>query len=142
MKLQEFIKKGIQNFLIIFASIIIMITMLRQLYYPDMSFDLGSIYIIMFFSLLSVLVGFILSPLHNISEMNMYIRVAIHFVALETILISLAAILGIIHRASEALILALQIVVIYVILRLLSWSNDKKIAKEINEGLKFLKKEN
>ncbi|GIO99051.1 hypothetical protein J14TS5_41370 [Paenibacillus lautus] len=70
----------------------------------------------------------------------MRIRLIIHFLALETILISLAAMVGIVNSVSNVLILAVQIAVIYAFVRLLSWNNDKKVAEEINEGLKALKK--
>lgn len=83
MKLSEFVRDIIKDFLIIFASIIIIITFLRQIYYPNMAFDLKSIYIIMSFSLLSALTGFILYSPNDLSEKKMRIRIIIHFFTLE-----------------------------------------------------------
>lgn len=140
MRINQHIKKVAQNFLVIFASIIIVITALRQIYSPDMSFDLKSIYIIMAFSFMSSLVGFGLNASFGISEKNMRMRIAIHFLGLETILISLGAIFGIVTSVSDVFILALEIAVIYAIVRLLSWRNDKKAAEKINEGLQALRK--
>ncbi|WP_026574113.1 DUF3021 family protein [Bacillus sp. UNC438CL73TsuS30] len=139
MKLSKFIQKIIKDFLIIFAAIIIMMTMLRQIYDPHMAFDLKSIYIIMAFSFLSALIGFILYSPHDLSEKNMRIRMAIHFIALEILLISLSNVFGIVNSALEGIILALQIAVIYILVRLLSWKNDKKEAQKINERLKAFK---
>ncbi|MEH7110608.1 DUF3021 family protein [Bacillus sp. JJ1764] len=136
MGLSEFIKKTMQQFFIIFAAIIIILTILRQIYYPNLSFDLNSIYIIMAFSLIGSLTGCILYSPYNISENNMRIRIIIHFVALETILISLGAFFGIVKGAADILIFALQIAVVYLIVRLLSWRNDKKVADEINGKLR------
>ncbi|WP_442602416.1 DUF3021 family protein [Paenibacillus sp. KN14-4R] len=141
MKLSGFVKEIIKDSLIIFASIIIIITILRQIFYPDMAFDLKSIYIIMTFSLIGALTGFILYSPNDLSEKQMRIRIVIHFFALEIILISLGIIIGIINSALSIIILALQIAVIYVIVRLLSWQNDKKVAKSINEKLMALKKD-
>lgn len=141
MKLSEFVKKTINNALIIFASIIIIITVLRQLFYPEMVFDVKSIYIIMTFSLLGALTGFILYSPNDISEKKMRVRIAIHFLALEIILISLSIVSGIVNSASSILILALEIAVVYAVVRLLSWQNDKKEAQRINEKLKKLKKD-
>lgn len=140
MRLNELVKKAIQNFLLIFALIIMVLTVLRQFYYPDRSFDLTSIYWIMAFSLISALAGLILNASLSISEKNMRMRLALHFLALETILISLGVMLGIVERVSDALILALEIAVIYTIVRLLSWRNDKKTAEQINEGLKSFRR--
>ena len=141
MRLNEFVKRLFQNFLVIFASIIIVITVLRQIYYPDMSFDLKSIYIIMAFSFISALVGFVLYSSLGLSEKNMRIRMVVYFLALETILISLAAIIGIVDSLSGILILAVEIAVILTVVRLLSWRNDKKTTDQINDGLKLLRKD-
>ncbi|HDX9577694.1 TPA: DUF3021 family protein [Bacillus pseudomycoides] len=140
MKLSEFIQNIIRNFLIIFASIIIIITILRQIYYPNMAFDLKSIYIIIAFSFLSALTGFMLYSPNEISEKKMRIKIAIHFFTLEILLITLGSILGIVKSGLNVIIIALQIAVIYIIVRLLSWKNDIKEARKINEKLKTFKK--
>lgn len=143
MKMSEFVQKIIKNFFIIFASIIIMITILRQIYYPNMAFDLKSIYIIMAFSFLSALTGFILYSPNDISEKKMRIRIIIHFFTLEILLIAIGSVIDLVNSALDGIILALQIAVIYTLVRLLSWRNDKKEAQKINEKLKALKnKEN
>ncbi|MCR8852078.1 DUF3021 domain-containing protein [Lysinibacillus fusiformis] len=140
MKLFEFVQDIIRDFLMIFASIIIIITILRQIYYPDMAFDLKSIYIILAFSFLSALTGFILYSPNEISEKKMRIKTVLHFFTLEILLITLGGILGILKNGLDVLTMALQIAVIYMIVRLLSWKNDIKEAKKINEKLKTFKK--
>lgn len=141
MKFSEFVQKIVKDFLIIFASIIIIITILRQIYSPNLSFDLKSIYIIMAFSFISALIGIILYPLNDISETKMRIRIAIHFFTLELILIVLGSIFEIVNNALDVIILVLQIATIYILVRLLSWNSDKKDAKKINEKLKAFKKD-
>jgi len=141
MNFFEFVQKIIKNFFIIFASIIMVITLLRQMFNHDMAFDLKSIYIIMAFSFLSALTGFILYSPHDLSEKEMRIRIIIHFFTLEILLIVLGSAIHLVNGPSEIIILAVQIAVIYIIVRLLSWQNDKKDAKEINEKLKAFKKD-
>ena len=140
MKPSEFVQKIMKDFLIIFASIIIILTILRQIYDPQTVFDLNSIYIIMAFSFISAIVGFILYTPRDISEKKMRIRRGIHFSMLELLLIVLSSIFGIVNTAIDIFILALQIAVIYFIVRLLSWRNDKKEAQRINDKLNALKK--
>jgi|GEM_PF-873266 len=140
MTLSEFIQRTIRNFLIIFALIMIILTFLRQMYDPNLAFDLMSIYIIMGFSLISALTGFILYSANETSENNMRIRLAIHFITLEILLVALASIMHIVTSVSAALTLALQIAIVYIIVRLLSWNKDKREASKINEKLKSLKK--
>ena len=141
MRTSAFAQKIVKDFLIIFASIIIIITILRQMFYPNMAFDLNSIYIIMAFSFLSALIGLILYSPNAISEKQMRIRMAIHFFTLEILLITLSRIFGIVNSVLDCIILALQIAVIYLLVRLLSWQKDKKEAKKINEKLKAFKKD-
>ncbi len=142
MNFFEFVvQKIIKNFFIIFASIIMIVTMLRQIFYPDMAFDLKSIYIIMAISFLSALTGFILYSPNDLSEKKMRIRIIIHFFTLEILLIVLGSAINLVNGALGIISLALQIAVIYIIVRLLSWRNDKQDAKKINEKLKALKKD-
>ncbi|CAG9606893.1 DUF3021 family protein [Pseudoneobacillus rhizosphaerae] len=137
----KFVQKIMKDFLIIFAAIIIIITILRQMYYPNSAFDLKSIYIIMAFSFISALMGFILYSPNDISEKKIRIRMVIHFFTLEILLIVLASVFDIVNSTVDGFILALQIAVIYILVRLLSWQKDKKEAQKINEKLKVLKKD-
>lgn len=141
MRMSEFVQKISKDFLMIFASIIIIITILRQMFYPNIAFDLKSIYIIMAFSLISALIGFILYSPNDISEKKMRIRMAIHFFTLEILLIILGSVFGMVNNTFDGIILALQIAVIYALIRLLSWQRDKKETKKINEKLKAFKKD-
>ncbi|MGG3281122.1 DUF3021 family protein [Paenibacillus solani] len=141
MKYSELIKEMLRDFLIIFASTIIIITILRQIYAPDASFELNTIFIIMAFSFLGALTGIILYTPHAISENKMRLRVILHFFFLETLLISLAVLLNLVYGTFDILLLALEIAVIYAIVRLLTYKKDKKEAKKINERLKTFKNE-
>jgi len=141
MNFFEFLQKIIKNFFIIFASIIMIITLLRQMFNPDMAFDLKSTYVIMAFAFLGALTRFILYSPNELSEKKMQIRIIIHFFTLEILLIAIGSAIKLVNSTSEVIILALQIAVIYVIVRLLSWQNDKKDAKKINEKLEAIKKD-
>ncbi|MEN1985642.1 DUF3021 family protein [Paenibacillus hubeiensis] len=141
MKYSELIKGMIRDFLIIFASIIIIITILRQIFAPDANFELKTIFIIMVFSFLGALTGIILYTPHAIGENKMRLRVIFHFLFLEALLISLAVLLNLVYSTFDILLLALEIAAVYVIVRLLTYKNDKKEAQKINERLKTFKNE-
>lgn len=140
MKLAKLGQKIMNDFMIVFASIILIITLLRQMYYPHLVFDLNSIYIIMTCSFLSAILRFILYAPNDISERNARIRIALHFFSLEILLIIFGSVLGIVNSKLDVIILALQIALIYSLVRLLSWQSDKKEATKINERLNELKK--
>lgn len=139
MKLSEYVQEIVKDILIIFALIVIMITILRQIYYPDLAFDLKTIYIFMAFAFLSGLTELILYAPKEISEKKMRMKLFIHFLTLEILLISLSSILGIVNSVQGVIILAVQIAIIYILVRVLSWQKDKKDAQKINEKLKALK---
>ncbi|WP_042200611.1 DUF3021 family protein [Paenibacillus camerounensis] len=139
MKPAQLIKGLLTDFLMIFATVIIIITILRSLFYPDEAFELTTVYIIMGFSLVSTLIGIILYTPEGVSERNMRIRVIIHFAALEVILVSLALVTGMSKGVVPTAIMAVQIAVVYAIIRLLSWQQDKKEAEQINEKLQLLR---
>ncbi|WNS42402.1 DUF3021 family protein [Paenibacillus sp. MMS20-IR301] len=141
MKLSEYAKEIFRDFLVIFASIIIIITVLRQIYAPELVFDLVSIYTIMGFCLLGALTGIILYAPSGISERAMRVRIMVHFLVLEILLVTLASFIGVVASLSGALTLALQIAVVYAIVRVLSYEKDKKDADKINERLKAVKQE-
>ncbi|ETT54139.1 hypothetical protein C162_04804 [Paenibacillus sp. FSL R7-269] len=141
MKRSEVAKDIIRDFLVIFASIIIIITVLRQIFIPELAFDLISIYTIMGFSLLGALTGLMLYAPEEVSERAMRVRIVIHFLLLELLLITLASLIGAVASVSAALLFALQIAVVYAIVRLLSYEKDKKEAGQINERLKAVKQE-
>lgn len=141
MKYSKFIKEMIRDFLLIFASIMIIITILRQIYAPDANFELNMIFTIMVFSFLGALTGIILYTPHAISEKKMRLRVIFHFFFLEALLISLSVILNLVYSTFDILLLALEIAAVYIIVRLLTYKNDKKEASKINERLKAFKNE-
>ncbi|WP_339221027.1 DUF3021 family protein [Paenibacillus sp. FSL H8-0332] len=141
MKRSEVAKDIIRDFLVIFASIIIIITVLRQIFMPELAFDLTSIYTIMGFSLLGALTGLMLYAPDEVSEQAMRVRIVIHFLLLELLLITLASLIGAVASVSAALLFALQIAVVYAIVRLLSYEKDKKEAEQINERLKVVKQD-
>ncbi|MDF9840238.1 hypothetical protein M2105_001237 [Paenibacillus sp. PastF-1] len=72
----------------------------------------------------------------------MRIRVIVHFAALEVILVSLAAVTGMVKGFLPTALLVVQIAAVYGIVRLLSWQEDKKEAEQINEKLRLLKMDN
>ena len=141
MKGSVFIKEMIRDFLLIFASIMIIIAVLRLIYVQDAGFELNAVFTIMGFSLLGALTGIVLYTPHPVSENQMRLRVVFHFVFLEILLVSLAVLLDLVYTAPGILLLALQIAVVYAIVRLLNYQNDKKEAREINERLNVFKKE-
>jgi hypothetical protein len=141
MKLTDYIKELIKDYFIIFAIIVICITVLRQIFSPNEYFELKDIYIYMICSLIGSLPSLIFYSPKEISEKEMRLRRIIHFIVLEAILLTLANVTGWVTGILNTILFALQISIIYGLVRFLSWRDDRKAALRINEKLKAMKDE-
>lgn len=141
MKFSEWFKEMLRSFLIIFASIMIIITVLRQIYVPDVGFELKTVFTIIAFSFIGSLTGIILYVPRATSESKIRIRMIIHFFVLEALLVSLAVLLNLVQGIFGISLLVVQIAVVYVIVRLLAYRSDQKEAQQINERLQTFKNE-
>ncbi|MDR0267210.1 DUF3021 family protein [Paenibacillus sp.] len=147
MKLSEMLKRFVRDYLLVFACIVICIVLVNQIYIliyglDASQFSLGfrEIYAIMICALVGVLPGYIFDFFANPSEKGMRIRILIHFIIVEAVVIVFANIMGWVTGGISAnVILALEIAIIYGIVHLLVWKSDRKDANEINEKLKKLK---
>ncbi|ADL53023.1 DUF3021 domain-containing protein [Clostridium cellulovorans] len=141
MNLIEFIKKLIRDFFIIFALIVISLTITRQIFQPNDSIELRDMYIYMICSLIVDLLSLIFYSERSISEKEMWIRRIIHFFVLEAALLILANLVGSISGIGGIVLLQFQIAVIYISVLFISWTYDKKTTDKINEKLKAMRDE-
>ena len=141
MELKDFIKKLIRNYFIIFAIVVICITLLRQILSPHEYFELKDIYKYMICSLVADLLSLFFYSSKEITEKEMRLRILIHFVVLEAVLLTLANAMGWVNDSLSTIILAFQIAVISMIVRFLSWKDDSKVANRINGKLNEMKEE-
>lgn len=141
MKLTDFIKKLIRDYFIIFAIIVICITLLRQIFSPDAYFKTKDIFIYMVGALLGDLPSLLFYSPREIPEKEMRLRSMIHFVMLEAVLLIFGNVLGLVNGILNTVIFAIQIAVIYVFVRFLAFIDDRKAANGINEKLKAMKHE-
>ncbi|MBZ9626387.1 DUF3021 family protein [Clostridium sp. FP2] len=138
MKISEFIKKLIKDYFIIFGVVIFVVTALNS--ESGFALNIKDLYTVMIGSLAGDLTSFILYSPNEMSGKETRVRICIHFIILEVILLLLAHILGIAAGYIQLAKFAVEIAVIYLVLRFLSWQVYKKDAKEINGKLENMKK--
>ncbi|RJG25297.1 DUF3021 family protein [Paenibacillus thiaminolyticus] len=148
MNFSEMVKRLARDYLLIFAGIVICVSLLNQQYAvmndldaSEFSLGLRHIYAIMMCALAGVLPSLIFYFPSTISEKGMRVRILIHFVIVEAVLLIFTNRMGWVTGAAGATILALQVAIIYLLVRVLGWNNDRRVAKEINEQLQQLRKE-
>ncbi|MBU3217723.1 DUF3021 domain-containing protein (plasmid) [Clostridium estertheticum] len=138
MKVSEFIKKLIKDYFVIFGVVVFVVTALNS--ESGFSLNIKDLYTVMIGALAGDLTSFILYSPNEMSGKETRVRICIHFITLEVILLLLAHILGIAGGYIQLAKFALEIAVIYLVIRFLSWQVYKKDAKEINGKLKNMKK--
>ncbi|MGE5678452.1 MAG: DUF3021 domain-containing protein [Pseudomonadota bacterium] len=141
MKFTDCFKKLVKDFLVIFAVIVITITLLRQIFAPDVYLRLRDIYNYMICAVVGDLPSLIFYTKKDMTEKEMRLRIIIHFAVLEAALLTIANVFGWVSGITNMLFLAVQIAIIYGIVRLILWMDDKKAANSINEKLRALKNE-
>ena len=141
MKLIDYIKRLVRDYFTIFAMIVITITLLRQVFVPNELLRLTDIFNYMICALAGDLPSLIFYSPKELSEQEMRLRIVIHFVILEAVILTLANVMGWATGLIDTAFLAAQVAFIYIIVRVLIWTDDRKAANRINERLKALKNE-
>lgn len=141
MHMMDFIKRMIRSYFIIFAVVVIMMTLLRQFFTDYRTIELKDIYIYMACSLAADLTSLIMYSKKELTERQNRIRMILQFAALETVLLGLAGLTGWISGAKDAVVLAIQIAIVAVIVRFVSFRGDQTVADRINQQLNAMNKE-
>ncbi len=75
----------------------------------------------------------------ELNEKAMRFRTVIHFILLEAVILTFGGITGIVSDLEGYIIFGIEVAVIYVLVKFISWKGDMKTADKINEKLKDLK---
>lgn len=146
MNVSEIVKRLARNYLHVFAGIVIFVTLLNHLNIwvngSDVSkFSLGvhHIYAIMLCALVGVLPSLMFYFPADISEKGMRVRILIHFLIVEAVILIFTNWMGWVTGVVNTVILAFEIAIISLLVRWLEWNSDRKDATEINEQLRKIK---
>lgn len=135
MKFLDLIRQLIRDYFVIFGIRIIGTVFLT----PPNTINRDYILLAMVFAAVGDLPSIVFWSKSELTENSRRLRRIIHFILLETVILIFGGITGIVSGFAEYLIFAIEIVVIYVIVRLITWRGDLATAKKINNKLKILK---
>lgn len=135
MKLMDLIRQLIRDYFIIFGILIIGSVFLT----PTNTINRDYVLLVMVFAAIGDLPSIVLWSKSEQTENSRRWRMIIHFILLEIVILVFGGIIGIVSRLGEYLIFAFEIVVIYVIVRFITWKGDLATAKKINDRLNNLK---
>ncbi len=130
--------KPIRNFIINYFVIFGIIMLLTLLLIPDYEFSRKSILLVAVAALLGDLPSLILYDTDKLSLKAFRVRLVLHFLLIELVILLFGCVMGIVTTAAQLLIFSMEIAVIYLLVRLICWGGDKSTVNKINQKLKEL----
>lgn len=134
MEKSKYIKEFIISYFVIFGVIIL----LTLLLIPNYNYTRTSILQIAVAALLGNIPGILLYDTDRLSLKAFRIRLILHFLMIEAIILLFGCFVGIVTTVSQVLIFSVEIAVIYILVRLICWGGDKSTVNKINQKLKEL----
>ena len=137
MKKTNLFSQMLRNYFIIFSVIVLLTALLN----PSSSFTSREIILAALFALAGDLPNLVYYSKKELSHKSRYIRVVIHFLLLEALIVILGNIIGQVSGVKQSALLALEVLLIYVFVTLIIWLLDRKTAKDINQRLNNMRAE-
>lgn len=135
MKFLGLIKQLIRDYFIIFGILTIGTVFLT----PTDTINRDYILLVMAFAAVGDLPSIVLWSKSELTEKNKKFRMIVHFMLLELVILIFGGITGIVKGVDGYIIFAIEIAIIYIVVRLINWRGDLSTAKKINDRLKNLK---
>ena len=134
MRFSELIRMLVKDYFIIFGLLIIGTVFLT----PEETINREYVLLTMTFAAVGDLPGIVLWSRSELTEEKKHIRSFIHFILLEVVILAYAGFIGLISGLSEYALFAVQILVIYIVVRFISYRKDLATANKINDKIKKL----
>lgn len=135
MKRSEMVRNLIRDYFVIFGILIIGAVFLTP---PD-TINRDYILLVMAFAALGDLPSMVFWSHSEQSEKSRRFRSIIHFLLIEAVVLVFGGLTGIASGFGEYVLFALNILVIYILVRFITWRGDVVTANRINEKLKNFK---
>lgn len=135
MKRSDMVRNLIRDYFVIFGILVIGAVFLT----PQGTINRDYILLVMAFAALGDLPSMVFWSQSEQSEKSRRFRRIIHFVLIEAVVLVFGGLTGIASGFGDYVLFALNILVIYLLVRFITWRGDIKTADRINERLKDFK---
>ncbi|NLO16023.1 MAG: DUF3021 domain-containing protein [Clostridiales bacterium] len=136
-----FEKKIMMSFFVSVTCICAAMALVGMTFETDTRFGYEAFLSPLIFGLLASIPTLVTYSKKELSVKQTAIRNLLHFVLLETVVLSVLYFGGMLTSVSMAISLGISILIIDLVVNLVLWINDKRIAKEFNSALKRLQSE-
>lgn len=140
MSFRNFLKRCLMEFFIITTCVTAATAVLGQRLDPTAKFGYEGFYSPLVFGFISLLPSLVTYSRKELSFRKTLLRMALHFILLEIILIAFGRQAGILSGVSDTLSFALTVLIVYLAVTWVSWYLDSKEADKINAKLKSLQR--
>jgi hypothetical protein len=137
MKKKELMSSLMRNYFIIFTVIIIGTALLN----PTHAFTFREVMLSALFALAGDLPSLVYYSKKEFSIRSKYVRMVIHFVLLEVVIMTFGNIMGQASGITQTIFLGVEVFGIYLLVGLFTWLIDRKTANDINQQLSNIRSE-
>jgi len=132
MKILDLARQLIKDYFIIFGILIIGSVFLT----PPETINRDYVLLTMTFAAVGDLPSLVFWSKSELTDESRKWRAVVHFILLETVILIYAGMTGIVTGVVEYAVFALQILIIYGLVRFITWRSDLSTANKINKKLK------
>ncbi len=140
MELRELLRRIVNSYFVIYGCSMLGTLVFCLIFEPDSVFNVQYLEWMLLFSALGDLPALVFYSGKELTEKQWRIREVIHFVILETVLLTAANCLGMYHTFLQGIVFAGIILLVYVLVRAVCFAGDFQTAKNINDQLKEIRK--
>lgn len=136
MKYKEKIVEELISFCICTTCITLLEGIMGVIFFPDVMMDYGAFFSPPLFGALSVLLGVVTVSKKELTVKQVLIRRGVHLLLIEIMVFGLNYLAGVIFTPIINVTLALGIAIIFIMVYVIIWLNERKSACIFNEMLK------
>ena len=140
MELRELIKRLVISYPIIYGCSMMVTFVFCMIFYPDSVFGVDYFGKMFLFALAGDLPSLVFYSKRELSHKEWMVRIIIHLLLLEGVLLVIGRFMGLHDNMVEGIVFFFIVLAVYVVVRLLVFSDDERQAKEINKALEERKK--
>lgn len=131
-----FIKNVMMSFFVSIACICASMALIGMVFEPEIRFGYEAFLSPLIFGAVAAIPSLVQYSKKDLTLKQTAFRNVLHFILLEVVILSVTYFMGIITSVSMAVSLCFSIFIIYLVVTIVIWVNDKRIAKEFNDALK------
>lgn len=143
MTLKEILNAMLRQFFIIVTGIVFCVAVFCSLFYPKVIFGLEMIWQIILLGMMSTMPQFVFYSKKELGKKQMMIRKCLHILILLIIILTAGYAWGWIYPNDiiQPIVFVLLVMCVYIVVTLLVFQKDKKVAQQLNNELKKYNKE-